>query len=148
MKIDEEPVVVEQSFDASVETVWNAITVVVEMRQWYFDNIPAFDPRVGFETQFNIHNEGRDFLHLWKVLAVEPLKKLTYEWKFKGYAGDSFVTWELFKHDDSTTLRLTCTVLEDFSDDIPEFQRKSCLAGWRYFLRERLKEYLETHEES
>lgn len=63
MKETEEPVIVEQTFDASVETVWNAITVLDQMRQWYFENIPSFRPEVGFETQFDVQNEDRHFLH-------------------------------------------------------------------------------------
>ena len=42
------------------------------MRQWYFENIPAFKAEVGFETQFEIHNQGRIFPHRWKVTKVVP----------------------------------------------------------------------------
>jgi hypothetical protein len=56
------------------------------------------------------------------------------------------VTFELFKEGDGTRLRLTHIVLKDFPDDIPEFKRESGLAGWRYFLGERLKAYLQKNE--
>jgi uncharacterized protein YndB with AHSA1/START domain len=143
MKASDEPVIVEQTFNATPEKVWQAITEHEQMIQWYFDNIPDFKAEVGFETQFNIHNEGRDFLHMWNVTEVEPLKKITYGWKFEGYAGDSFVTFEIFDEGDTTKLRLTATVTEDFQDGIPEFQRESCIGGWQYFIQQRLKEYLE-----
>lgn len=146
MKKDDDPVVVEQTYTTSIENVWNAITEIDLMRQWYFDNIPTFKPEVGFETQFNIENEGRNFLHLWRVTEVEPMKKLTYTWKFKEYPGDSYVVWELFGQDNSTTLRLTVVVEEDFPDDIPEFQRESCVGGWQYFINGRLKEFLEKND--
>ncbi len=42
------------------------------MRKWYFENIPAFKPEVGFETQFNVQSEERNFLHKWKVTEVQP----------------------------------------------------------------------------
>lgn len=143
MRKEDEPVVVEQIFDRPSDVVWNAITRIDQMRQWYFPNIPAFKAEVGFETRFNVQNEGRDFLHLWKVTEVVPKKKLVYDWRFEGYAGDSFVVFELFEQDNSTKLKLTCHVRESFPQDVPEFKRESCVAGWDYFIRKSLKEYLE-----
>jgi uncharacterized protein YndB with AHSA1/START domain len=143
MRINDEPVIVEQSFKTSQENLWRAITDINRMRNWYFDNLPAFKPEVGFETQFNVHNEGRDFLHLWKVTEVIPLEKITYNWKYKGFSGDSFVTFEIIEENDMTTLRLSTRIVESFPEDIPEFSRESCLNGWTYFIKKRLKEYLE-----
>jgi len=143
MKATDKLVVVEQTFNTTPENVWQAITELDLMHQWYFENIPDFKAEVGFETQFNIHNEGRNFLHKWKVTEVVPLKKISYNWKFEGYNGDSFVTFELFKKGEQTTLRLTATITEDFDDNIPEFKRESCIAGWEYFIKQNLKEFLE-----
>ena len=142
MKAGDPSIVVEQSFDASIETVWTAITDVHQMRQWYFENIPAFEAELGFETQFEIRNEGRIFPHRWKVTKVVPLKTLEYNWKFDGYPGDSFVEFELFEQNDLSTLRLTARVVESFPDDVPEFTRESCLGGWRYFINQSLRTFL------
>jgi uncharacterized protein YndB with AHSA1/START domain len=65
VKISDEPVVVEQTFNSSTETVWKAITDIDQMHQWYFKNIPEFKPEVGFETQFNVQSQDRNFLHMW-----------------------------------------------------------------------------------
>ena len=143
MKVNEAPVIVEKIFDAPVQSVWNAITVVDEMRAWYFDNIPAFEARVGFETQFIVTSEGREYPHLWKVTEVVPLKKISYDWRFGNYPGRGLVTFELTEQGGSTTLKLTNTVLEDFPGDVPEFERESCLAGWQYLIGQSLNEYLE-----
>jgi uncharacterized protein YndB with AHSA1/START domain len=143
MKKDEEPIIVEQKFKASIDTVWKSITEIDLMRQWYFENIPSFKPEVGFETQFNVKSQNRDFLHMWKVTEVVPIKKITYNWKYDGYPGDSFVTFELSRQNDFTMLKLTVDVQESFPEDIPEFTRESCIAGWEFFIKERLKEYLE-----
>lgn len=142
MKTSDDPIVVEQSFDATVDTVWRAITEIDLMRQWYFDNIPAFKPEVGFETRFNVQSGGREFLHQWKVTEVVPRKRISYDWRFAGYPGESSAAFELFDNGKSTTLRLTVTVHEDLPEDIPEFKRESCVEGWKYFIKERLKEYL------
>jgi uncharacterized protein YndB with AHSA1/START domain len=142
MKVDEKPVIVEETFSARIDIVWKSITEVDLMRQWYFENIPAFKPEVGFETQFNVRSQGRDFLHKWRVTEVVPMERITYNWKFEGYPGDSFVMFELSRLNSSTKLRLTCIVKESFPDDIPEFSRESCLAGWKHFISQSLKEFL------
>jgi uncharacterized protein YndB with AHSA1/START domain len=128
MKSNEEPIIIEQTFNRPVEIVWNSITDIKLMRQWYFDNIPSFKPEVGFE---------------WKVTEVIPLKLIKYNWRYEDYFGDSHVIFELFKQNTSTLLRLTHIVNEDFSDDIPEFSRESGLQGWTYFIKESLVKYIE-----
>ncbi len=143
MRKGDDPIIVEQSFDTSIESVWKAITEVDQMRQWYFENIPSFKPEVGFETQFNVQSGDRNFLHLWKVTEVVPLRLIRYNWKYEAYPGDSYVVFELFKENNLTKLRLTAQVLEDFPEDIPEFKRESCIEGWTYFIKKSLKEFLE-----
>jgi uncharacterized protein YndB with AHSA1/START domain len=85
------PIVVEQTFDATIDAVWKAITEIDRMRQWYFDNIPSFRPEVGFATQFSVTSDGRDFLHMWRVTEVVPLQKIAYDWRYGNFPGDGFV---------------------------------------------------------
>ena len=143
MKKEDAPVVVEQTFDVSGERLWRAITQIDDMRQWYFEDIPAFEPDVGFSTQFNVTAGTRDFPHVWTVTESVPGKRIAYDWRYDGYVGDSFVVFELFEENGSTTLRLTHTVSESFSEDVPEFTRENGLAGWNYFIKESLKSYLD-----
>jgi len=147
MKKSEKPIIVEQTFNASVETVWNSITEIHHMRKWYFNNIPSFKPQVGFETQFNVQSQNRNFLHIWHITEVIPLKKIAYKWKYEGYPGDSLAVFELFKQGNSTKLRLTHQVLEDFPEDIPEFSRESGVKGWKFLVQKSLKEFLEKTSE-
>jgi len=142
MKINEPSIVVEHAFRLPVDTVWKAITEHSRMVRWFFGNLPDFRAEVGFETQFNIHNDGRDFLHLWRVTKVVPLRKITTHWSFEGYQGESLVTFELSPGNDRTNLIVTNTVLADFDDSIPEFRRESCRAGWEYFIQKSLNDYL------
>jgi hypothetical protein len=114
------------------------------MRQWYFENIPSFKPEVGFETRFDVQNEVRNFSHIWTVTDVVPMNMIRYDWRYEGYAGDSFVTFELSSHENSTKVRLTHEVRESFPSGISEFERKSGVAGWTYFIKNRLREFLET----
>jgi uncharacterized protein YndB with AHSA1/START domain len=140
MKKNNEPVIVEQKFSATIDTVWKSITEIDRMRQWYFENIPLFEPEVGFETQFNVESGGRNFLHMWKVTEVVPMEKIAYDWRYGGYAGDSFVVFELFKQDDFIKLRLTHNVRESFPDDVPKFSRESCIGGLGILYQEKTEE--------
>ena len=70
-----EPVIVERVYNAPVEKVWEALTNVEKMRQWYFPMLDEFEPEVGFETRFDVVNGGKIFPHIWKVAGVVPGKK-------------------------------------------------------------------------
>ena len=144
MKTTDPPIIVEQLLNANVKKVWNAITEVEQMKKWFFDNIPSFKAEVGFETQFTVSAGERSFPHIWTITHVEVNKKITYNWRYGGYKGDSFVHFELHPgEDDKTLIRVTTEVVEDFALDIPEFKRESCLGGWNYFIKENLNQYID-----
>lgn len=144
MKISDGPVIIEEIFTQPAEKVWQALTNPIQMRAWFFENIPNFEPTIGFKTAFNVNSGERNFLHLWHVLKVEPLKKIVYNWKYDGYKGDSNLMMELKETDGKTALTITHTVLSDFEEGIPEFSRESCIGGWTYFINQNLKDYLKT----
>src|SRR5262249_47991225 len=106
-------VVIERTYNASVERVWQAITDPEQMRQWYMP-LNDFRPEVGFETEFDVNGKGKIFPHIWKVTEVVPNKKISYEWKFANYPGNSVVTFELTKLGAKTKLTLTHIGLDSF----------------------------------
>ena len=138
------PIIVEQSFSASIHQVWDALTNPAQMQQWYFPQLEAFEPAVGFETSFLVEVEHRKFPHQWKVTEAAPVNVLAYEWTFEGYEGQGTSRFELHEADGQTYLTLTYTVQESFPDNIPEFKRESGVAGWNYLLTESLKAFLAT----
>jgi len=144
MKKTEAPIIVEDVINAPIEKVWTAITDLSEMKCWFFDNIDAFKPELGSKSSFVVQSEERVFTHLWTVSEVEAPNKITYNWKYKEYSGNSFVTWELFNIDRKTKVVLTVSVVKDFDNTIPEFKRESCVKGWEYFICFRLVEYLKS----
>ena len=137
------PLVIEETYDAPVEKVWNAITSYDEMKQWYFEEMESFKPETGFTTRFNIHNNGNDYFHIWKVTEVVPMKKIVYRWTYRDYEGDSYVSWELSTENNKTKLKLSHSGLDTFPKDNPDFRRESFVGGWTYFLSNRLKDYLD-----
>nr|WP_290683055.1 SRPBCC domain-containing protein [Kordia sp.] len=73
-----------------------------------------------------------------------PQQKIVYNWKYQDLEGDSFVSFELKELSNEVLLMVTATVIEDFSDEIPEFKRESCVGGWNYFIKERLTTFLKS----
>lgn len=136
------PVVVTQEFSLPVNRVWSAITDYEEMKNWFFQELEEFVPEPGFETEFVLYNEGRRFTHEWQILEVEKNRLIVYKWTFREYPGDSRLSFILTPSDTGCQLKLVDEVIEDFPDDIPEFKRDSCEAGWKFFIQERLANYL------
>ncbi|CAL2114787.1 SRPBCC domain-containing protein [Tenacibaculum sp. 190130A14a] len=142
MKNTDKPVIVKQSFNVSINELWKAITDLNQMKQWFFENIETFEPKVGFKTKFTVQNEDRVFPHLWEITEVLPLKRVRYNWKYEGYEGDSFVTFEVFETEKGSQLVLTHKITESFTTNIEEFKRESCVGGWNWFIKERLASFL------
>ncbi len=137
------PIIVEQLFNASVNEVWKAITELQQMKQWFFENIPSFEPVVGFQTKFKVQSETGIFTHLWKIVEVQPLRKISYDWSYAEYPGKGLVSFTLFEKTEATTLlRISNEGLDTFPQEIPEFARESCRSGWEYFIQKNLKDYL------
>ncbi len=137
------PVVVERTYNAPIDMVWEAISNRDKMAEWYFD-LAAFMPEVGFEFSFTGGKDGREFLHLCKVTKVIPGKVLAYTWRYDGYSGSSEVTFELFEEGNNTRVKLTHTGIETFPV-IPhkDLAKENFVAGWTHILGTSLKEYLE-----
>lgn len=136
-----EPFVIERTFNAPVEKVWKAITDKEQMKHWYF-HLAAFKPEVGFEFQFEGGTEHNKYLHLCKITEVVPGKKLTHSWRYDGYEGNSFVTFELFPEGEKTRLKLTHAGLDTFPANA-DFAKENFAAGWTDIIGRSLKEFLE-----
>ena len=142
-----QPIVVEQVFDVSRETLWKAITEREQMIKWFFDSISEFRPEVGFETQFDVDAGERNFHHLWKIIDLVPGDRIVYDWRYPDFPGAGTVTFEVFEKAEGSRVRVTNEGLETFPLGIPEFSRQSCEAGWKYFIQENLKNYLEARQD-
>jgi uncharacterized protein YndB with AHSA1/START domain len=139
--METKPLVMERTYNAPVTKVWEALTDAAKMRQWYFD-IKAFEPEVGYEFSFLCDCDGEEYLHICKVTDVVPGHKLTYSWRYGGYEGMSYVTFELFTEGEGTRLVLTHTGLETFPL-LKNFTRESFTGGWIELIGDSLKEFVE-----
>lgn len=139
--MDTQPFVIEQTYNATISRVWDAITNNDKMKEWYF-KLEDFKPEVGFKFTFDGGSKEKTYKHLCEVTEVVPGRKLTHSWTYDGYPGESFVTWELFDEGDKTRLRLTHAGLETFPAE-KDFARESFSKGWTYITGTSLKEFLE-----
>lgn len=138
--MENKPIIVERIYNALVSKVWKAITDKSEMKQWYFD-LAEFKPEVGFKFQFMGGTEDNQYLHLCEITEVVPEKKLTYSWRYDGYEGNSFVTFELFEEASNTRLKLTHRGLDSFPNN-PDFAKSNFEQGWDQIINKSLKDYL------
>ncbi|HTH82564.1 MAG TPA: SRPBCC domain-containing protein [Mucilaginibacter sp.] len=136
-----EPFVIEQIYNAPVESVWSALTDVKKMREWYFD-VDDFKPEVGFTFRFSGTDKGVTFWHRCVIREVIPGKKLTHTWQYEEFPGNSLVTFELFDEGGKTRLKLTHSGLETFPQNNPSFARESFAKGWTYITGTGLKNYV------
>ncbi len=142
MKKTDDPIIIKEDFNCTKEILWEALTDLTYMKQWYFSQIQNFNAIVGFKTQFVVTVEDRTYTHIWEIIEVIPLQKITYTWQFQEHPGISTSAFEIIENKNGVSLLLTIEVLEDFPDTVPEFRRKSCIAGWEYFINGNLKNYM------
>jgi uncharacterized protein YndB with AHSA1/START domain len=142
MNMDAEPLIVERVFNAPVEKVWQAITDPAKMKEWYFD-LKEFKAAVGFQFTFTGGDENKQWLHECTITEVIPGKKLQYSWRYPGYAGISYVTFELAAEENKTRLTLTHKGLESFPPDVLELAKENFMEGWEHIIGTSLKEFVE-----
>ncbi len=133
---------VSHTYKVSKDELWKAITEPDQMRKWFFDNMPDFKLEKGFETHFPVHSEERKFEHQWKVLDFKLQEFYLVSWTYAEYPGEGLVEYRVESHESGSKLTVSFSGLESFPQDIPEFKRESCIGGWEYFLKDRLKAYL------
>lgn len=141
-KQDSTPLVVERSYDAPPEHIWQALTDPEQMKQWYFD-LPGFRAEVGYRFQFEGGPPEKIYLHLCEVTEVVPNQRLSYSWRYDGYEGNSFVTFEIFPEGGKTQLRLTHRGLHSFPASNPDLAASNFKQGWTEILGTSLAGFLE-----
>lgn len=135
-------IVVSQHYRKTTSRVWQAITKLEEMKQWFFENIPDFKPQVGFKIRFSVSTPNHDFIHEWEILEVVPEEKISYSWCYEGFKGYSTVTFSLAEKNNGCELTVQCKGIESFPQNMEEFKPQSCRQGWEYFIQEQLTNYL------
>lgn len=140
--MNQEPIIIERVFNAPAEKIWQALTDKDQMKKWYFD-LREFKPEVGFEFRFEGGPPGKVYVHICVITEVIPNKRFSHSWRYDGYGGITFVTWDLLAEGDSTRVTLKHEGLETFPQDEPDFARGNFEAGWNDIVGRSLKEFVE-----
>lgn len=139
-----QPIIIERLVEAPINVVWKAITDKYAMQKWYFD-FDEFVPEVGFKFEFKGGPEdGTQYVHLCEITEIIICKKLTYSWRYEGYEGNSFVTFDLTNQMDKTLVRLIHEGVETFDQNNPDFARENFVKGWTEIINTSLVKYLDT----
>jgi uncharacterized protein YndB with AHSA1/START domain len=142
--MNNEPLIIERTFNVPVQKVWKALTNKDQMDQWCF-KVSDFKAEVGFEFTFEGKRENMTYHHICKITEVEFCKKLAYTWRYEGHPGSSLVTFELSTGGETTLLKLTHTGLETFPNTA-DFEKNNYIQGWNHIIGKALKEFLEKPE--
>lgn len=137
------PITVEAHYAASPKKVWQALTTVTQIKQWFHPAVESFKAEKGFTTSFVISHNAKDWDHLWEITEAVPYKRLSIRWQFRGYKGDSTVSLELFPDPTGTHLVLTHSGLETFPKEVPELSVESHRQGWQEIIQKTLKSEVE-----
>lgn len=134
------PLIKEFHYDVPIEKVWQALTEKSKMKIWYFPQIQEFKPVVGFEFQFN--DDHSQYQKKWTVTRVIENETLAHNWSYKGYKGNSEVSFDLKPERLGTILKVTQTDLDSFPKD-SHFGRERFEWGWNNLLGQNLRHLLE-----
>lgn len=136
-------IVLERVFNVPAKRVWKALTDSNELKNWYF-NLQGFKAEVGYQFQFTGgHDKGVQYSHLCEITEVILNQKLSYSWRYEGYAGVSLVTFELIEQGNKTLLKLTHSGIDSFPNNNPDFALHNFEEGWNQIINNSLKKYLE-----
>ena len=139
----EQDIIITKEFNASIDQVWKAITDKDQMQRWYFE-LAEFKAEVGFQFQFyGGPSPEKQYLHLCEVTEVVPNKRLTYSWRYDGYVGISFVTFELTGNGNTTALKFTHKGIDSFPKDNSDLAIEKFIEGWNYIIHTSLRDYVE-----
>ena len=138
-----EPILIEGTFKSTLAKAWSALTNKDEMKEWYFDLL-TFRAEIGFEFHFEGGKDPENpYLHICVITEVVDHKKITYSWRYAGYPGISYVSFELVEKGDKIKVILTHEGLETFSPSVEDFNRENFVMGWTHIVNTSLKGYLE-----
>lgn len=119
--------IIECTYAASIELVWQAITDPRLLAEWLMEN--DFRPLVGARCQFRMRPQpGFSGLIECEVLEVQPPVRLVYTWDGGGAWGRTTLAWTLEARAEHTTLTLEHTGFQGFRPFLLSLMMGS---GWR-----------------
>ena len=133
------PLIKDFEYNVTIHQVWQALTDIRKLKEWYFPQLQKFKPVVGYKFYFD--DSSSEYHKEWIVTKVEKDKTFAHSWAYIGYPGTSEVIFDLFANGNKTILRVTHKGLETFPNH-PHFRRERFESGWDNLLGQNLKHLL------
>ena len=131
------PIHLKQSFVVSPQVIWEHLTQLHYLQQWFFKELNDFSPIVNFKTSFPFYYNDKTFTHCWEVVEVLPSRRLVLLWSYKEYSGKAEVQFELFSTPHGCLVFFTEKLLSPYPA-MEEFKRGNRKTGWKSVLQSRL----------
>jgi uncharacterized protein YndB with AHSA1/START domain len=143
MNTQHKTIVLERLANAPIDLVWKSLTDTYLLKKW-LPIFPDFKPEVGFATQFSLGpDKQHQYVHMCEVIEAVKNKKLTYTWHYKGYPGNSYVTYKIENIHGQTKIILTHVITEPFPAE-ENFSDNNFREGWTY-IANNLKKFTEKY---
>jgi uncharacterized protein YndB with AHSA1/START domain len=126
MTEETQTLVIEKEFAHSPEKLWRALTQPHLIAEWLMQN--DFEPTVGRDFKLRMETPQWKGVIDCKVLAIEPQKKLSYDWNSMGL--DTVVTFTLTPTPNGVQLRVEQSGFK--AEHARNFQ--GAKFGWQNFL--------------
>lgn len=108
------------TINASVESVWKALTVPEMVKQYFFGTHQQSTYKVGSPITWEGEYEGKKYLDKGEILECEPLRKISYSY-FSSWSGKEdkpenylWISYELLPRGNATELTVT---FSSYSED-------------------------------
>jgi uncharacterized protein YndB with AHSA1/START domain len=130
--------IVECTYEASIDLVWRAITDSSLLGEWLMEN--DFQPVAGTRCEFRMKPQpGFNGVIQCEVLEVRPPVRLVYTWDGGGAWGRTTLAWTLEAGDGLTKLTLEHTGFQGFRPFLLSLMMGS---GWGQKLKKKVPEIL------
>ncbi len=137
------PILVERTYSASPNRVWEALTDKDKLTLWYFE-IPEFELKKGAEFNFYESKGANRYHYRIKILEFKPNELLQYIWSHPTESkGVSVVTWYLTRRGNATAVRVVHEGVESFADAGLLLDRAKYEKSWNNILGTSLANFLE-----
>ena len=104
--MDTAVIVMEHTYDAPVDKVWQTLTDLSKIDEWFF-KLEDLKAGLGFVLSFSGNDKDEKKIHECVITELIHARKLSYSFIYKDYPQRSEVTFTLFPEGEKTRLILT-----------------------------------------
>lgn len=104
--MDTAVIVMEHTYDAPVDKVWQTLTDLSKIDEWFF-KLEDLKAGLGFVLSFSGNDKDEKKIHKCVITELIHARKLSYSFIYKDYPQRSEVTFTLFPEGEKTRLILT-----------------------------------------